>query len=181
MGKWNGFSEIWPVETPRSYSRVGDWIFGELDLTKLKIGDVASDFSLTDERGFPVRLKDFLGKKTVVLYFYPKDFTPGCTKEACSFRDEYKAFEEKGAVVIGVSLDSVESHSKFSKKYALPFALLSDNQKGVAKQYGVLGVGGALAKRVTFIINKEGKIAAVFPKVDVKQHAEEVLKAISNV
>lgn len=150
-------------------------------MTELKIGDVAPDFSLTDERGFPVRLKDFFGRKTVVLYFYPKDFTPGCTKEACSFRDEYKAFEEKGAVVIGISLDSVESHAKFSKKYELPFALLSDNQKEVAKQYRVLGMGGVLTKRMTFIINKEGKIAAVFPKVNVKQHIQEVLKAISNV
>ena len=150
-------------------------------VVELKIGDAAPDFSLIDERGFPVRLKDFLGSKTVVLYFYPKDFTPGCTKEACSFRDEYKAFEERGAVVIGVSVDSVESHAKFSKKYALPFALLSDNQKEVARQYGVLGIGGVLTHRVTFIISKEGKISAVFPKVDVKQHAQEVLKAISSV
>jgi thioredoxin-dependent peroxiredoxin len=149
-------------------------------MVELKIGDAAPDFNLIDEKGFPVRLKDFLGSKTVILYFYPKDFTPGCTKEACSFRDEYKAFEERGTVVVGVSVDSVESHAKFSKKYALPFALLSDNQKEVARQYGVLGIGGILTHRMTFIINKEGKISAVFPKVDVKQHAQEVLKAISS-
>ena len=95
---------------------------------------------MIDERGFPVRLKDFLGKKTVVLYFYPKDFTSGCATEACNFRDDYKAYEEKEAVVVGVSVDSFESHAKFSDKYNLPFALFSDNRKEVAKEYGVLGV-----------------------------------------
>jgi len=149
-------------------------------MTELKVGDVAPDFTLVDERGFPVSLKSLLGK-IVVLYFYPKDFTPGCTKEACSFRDNYKNFEERGAVVIGVSLDSAESHSKFSKKYDLPFTLLSDGQKDAARKYGVLGLGGAMSKRVTFVIDRNGKIAAVFPKVDVKQHSEEVLKAIGNL
>jgi peroxiredoxin Q/BCP len=100
---------------------------------KLKVGDKAPEFTLMDEQGRPVSLKSFLGKKPVVLYFYPKDFTSGCTTEACSFRDDYKAYEERGAAVIGVSLDSVESHAKFSEKYTLPFALLSDNRKEVAK------------------------------------------------
>jgi peroxiredoxin Q/BCP len=150
-------------------------------LTELKVGDTAPDFSLLDERGLPVSLKDYLGKKVVVLYFYPKDFTPGCTAEACSFRDDYKPIQDKGAVVIGVSLDSVESHLKFSEKYMLPFTILSDHKKEVAKAYGVLGVGGFLAKRVTFIINKDGKIAHVFTKVDVKQHSEEVLKALEEL
>jgi len=134
-----------------------------------------------DERGLPFSLRDYLGKKIVVLYFYPKDFTPGCTKEACSFRDDYKEIEEKGAVVIGVSIDSVESHAKFSKKHDLPFALLSDNRKEVAKKYDVLGIGGVLTKRVTFIIDKQGNIAAVFPKVDVKKHSQEVLNAIDRL
>lgn len=150
-------------------------------MTELKVGDTAPDFSLLDERGLPVSLKDYLGKKVVVLYFYPKDFTPGCTAEACSFRDDYKPIQDKGAVVIGVSLDSVESHLKFSEKYMLPFTILSDHKKEVAKAYGVLGVGGFLAKRVTFIINKDGKIAHVFTKVDVKQHSEEVLKALEEL
>jgi len=150
-------------------------------MTELKIGDRAPDFSLLDEHGLPVNLKDYLGKKAVVLYFYPKDFTPGCTAEACSFRDNYKPYQDKGAVVIGVSLDSVESHLKFSEKYALPFAILSDSSKQVAKAYGVLGVGGFLAKRVTFIIDKDGKITHVFLKVDVKQHSEEVLKALDEL
>lgn len=150
-------------------------------MTELKVGDTAPDFSLLDERGLPVGLKNYLGKKVVVLYFYPKDFTPGCTAEACSFRDDYKPIQDKGAVVIGVSLDSVESHLKFSEKYMLPFTILSDHKKEVAKAYGVLGVGGFLAKRVTFIINKDGKITHVFTKVDVKQHSEEVLKALEEL
>jgi peroxiredoxin Q/BCP len=150
-------------------------------LADLKVGDSAPDFSLLNENGLPVSLKDYLGKSIVVLYFYPKDFTSGCTTEACSFRDDYKIYQDKGAVVIGVSLDSVESHSKFSQEYKLPFLILSDNSKEVAKAYGVLGVGGFLAKRVTFIINRDGKITHVFPKVDVKHHSEEVLKAIEEL
>jgi peroxiredoxin Q/BCP len=150
-------------------------------LTDLKVGDVAPDFSLMDERGLPVSLKDFRGNKVVVLYFYPKDFTPGCTTEACSFRDNYKDFQDKGAVVIGVSLDSVESHTKFSEKHDLPFTLLSDKSKEAARAYGVLGIGEFTTKRVTFIINKDGKIAHIFPKVDVKQHSEEVLKALEEL
>ena len=93
---------------------------------------------MIDERGFPVHLNDFWGKKPVVLYFYPKDFTSGYTTEACNFRGDYKAFEEKEAVVVGVSVDSFESHAKFSDKYNLPFALFSDNRKEVANEYGAL-------------------------------------------
>jgi len=150
-------------------------------LTELNVGDTAPDFSLLDERGLPVSLKDYLGSKVVVLYFYPKDFTPGCTAEACSFRDNYKPYQDKGAVVIGVSVDSVESHLKFAEKHNLPFSILSDSSKEVARAYGVLGIGGFLAKRVTFIIDKKGKIAHVFPKVDVKQHSEEILKALEEM
>ena len=150
-------------------------------MAELKVGKTAPDFSLLDEHGLPVSLKDYIGKKVVVLYFYPKDFTSGCTAEACSFRDNYKPYQDKGAVVIGVSLDSVESHLKFSEKYNLPFAILSDRNKEAAKAYGVLGVGGFLTKRVTFIINKDGKITHIFPKVDVKHHSEEVLKALEEM
>jgi peroxiredoxin Q/BCP len=150
-------------------------------LPDLKIRDVAPDFNLRDENGLPVSLKDYLGKKVVVLYFYPKDFTSGCTVEACSFRDDYRLYEDQDAVVIGVSLGSVESHSKFSEKYNLPFQILSDNGKETAKAYGVLGIGGLLAKRATFIINKDGKITHIFPKVDVKSHSEEVLKALKEL
>jgi peroxiredoxin Q/BCP len=150
-------------------------------MVELKVRDKSPEFSLMDERGRLVSLRDYLGKKVVILYFYPKDFTPGCTAEACSFRDDYKIYEERGAVVVGVSLDSVESHMKFSEKYNLPFLLLSDSRKEVAKAYGVLGTGGFLAKRVTFVIDKEGRIAAVFPKVDVKHHSEEVLKVLDEL
>jgi peroxiredoxin Q/BCP len=150
-------------------------------LAELKVGETAPDFSLLDEHGLPVSLKDYLGKKVVVLYFYPKDFTSGCTAEACSFRDNYKPYQDKGVVVIGVSLDSVESHLKFSEKHNLPFAILSDRNKEAAKAYGVLGVGGFITKRVTFIINKDGKITHIFPKVDVKHHSEEVLKALEEL
>lgn len=136
---------------------------------------------MRDERGLPVSLKDHVGSKVVVLYFYPKDFTSGCTAEACSFRDNYRLYQDKGAVVIGVSVDSVESHSKFSEKYNLPFSILSDDGKDVARAYGVLGLGGFLAKRVTFIISKKGTIAHIFPKVDVKQHNEEVLRALEEL
>ena len=150
-------------------------------MSDLKVGDAAPDFSLLNEHGLPVSLNDYLGKKIIVLYFYPKDFTSGCTAEACSFRDDYRVYQDKGAVVIGVSLDSVESHSKFSEEHKLPFSILSDNNKEVAKAYGVLGVGGFLAKRVTFIVNKDGKITHIFPKVDVKHHSEEVLKALEEL
>ena len=150
-------------------------------MADLKIGDRAPDFTLLDAHGLPASLKNYLGHKVVVLYFYPKDFTSGCTAEACSFRDDYKLYEDEGAVVIGVSLDSVESHTKFSEEYKLPFLILSDNNKEVANAYGVLGVGGFLAKRVTFIINKDGTITHIFPKVDVKFHSEEVLKALKEL
>ena len=147
-------------------------------MPELKVGDTAPDFTLMDENGLPRRLKDYLGKNKVVLYFYPKDFTSGCTTEACKFRDDYRLYEEKGAVVIGVSLDTVESHSRFAEKYELPFPILSDNSKEVARTYGVLGIGGLATRRVTFIIGKDGRITHIFPKVDVKQHSEEVLKAL---
>ena len=150
-------------------------------MSDLKVGDVAPDFSLLNENGLPISLRDYIGRNVVVLYFYPKDFTSGCTVEACSFRDDYKLYEDEGAVVIGVSLDSVESHSKFSEKYKLPFSILSDRNKEAATAYGVLGLGGLLTKRMTFIINKDGKITHIFPKVDVKRHSEELLKALKEL
>lgn len=148
-------------------------------MADLKVGDRAPDFTLMDEKGHPRSLGDYLGKKTVVLYFYPRDFTSGCTVEAQRFRDDHALFEGKGAAVIGVSLDSKESHAKFSEKHALPFPLLSDSGKDVAKAYGVLGVGGLATKRVTFVINKEGIITNIFTKVDVGSHSAECLKAVS--
>ena len=148
-------------------------------MVELKVGDRAPDFTLMDEKGQPRSLKDYLGKKVVVLYFYPKDFTSGCTVEPQSFRDDYGLYEGKGSTVIGVSLDTKESHAKFSQKHNLPFPLLSDSGKDVAKAYGVLGMGGITTKRVTFVINKEGTIASIFTKVDVKKHSAECLKAVT--
>lgn len=147
---------------------------------KVKAGDNAPDFEGPTTEGKTLGLKDFLGKKNVVLYFYPKDDTPGCTKEACSFRDNLQPIRSLGAEIIGVSVDSVESHKKFSTKFSLPFPLISDKEKRIAKAYGVLRVTGT-TNRVTFIIDKNGKITKIFPKVDVSKHTEEVVAAIKEI
>lgn len=149
----------------------------------LNVGDTAPDFSLPAGDGKTLSLKEFRGKK-VVLYFYPKDNTPGCTKEACSFRDDIRKFERKGAVIIGVSADRVESHRKFADKYDLPFSLVSDEKKSLINAYGVwkkkslygrtfLGI-----ERSTFVIDEKGKIARIYRKVKVDGHSEEVLAAL---
>lgn len=147
---------------------------------ELKVGDLAPDFNLNSQDGKKISLKNFRGKK-VVLYFYPKDMTPGCTKEACSFRDNYESIMAKGAIVLGISADSVESHRKFREKFKLPFDLLSDETKEVSKLYGVWKQKSFLGKkfmgieRSTFIIDEKGKILAIFRKVKVNGHTEEVL------
>jgi thioredoxin-dependent peroxiredoxin len=147
----------------------------------LKDGDRAPDFTLPDQDNNPVTLSGFKGKK-VVVYFYPKDDTPGCTKEACSFRDANDLYLAKGAVVLGISADDAESHQKFRKKYNLPFHLLSDNGHQVLEQYGVWGKKNLYGKiiegitRSTFIVDENGIIIKAFPKVNPEGHAEEVLK-----
>jgi peroxiredoxin Q/BCP len=150
----------------------------------LKEGDTAPDFQTRDERGREVRLADFRGQK-VVLYFYPKDDTPGCTKEACSFRDSHSVFEDKNIKVLGVSLDDEQSHQAFISKYSLPFTLLSDTDHAVADAYSVYGeqtwgdkkyMGVA---RKTFLIDEQGLIKKVFDKVNVEQHSDEVLEAFA--
>ncbi len=152
-------------------------------MSTLSIGDPAPDFTLPTGDGTTLSLKDLRGKK-VVLYFYPKDNTPGCTKEACSFRDDVRKFERKGAVIIGLSADSVESHKKFAGKFDLPFPLASDEKKSVISAYGVwkkkslygrtfLGI-----ERSTFVIDEQGKIARIFRKVKVGGHSDEVLAAL---
>ncbi len=149
----------------------------------LEENTLAPDFTLESDQGGPVSLSDFRGKK-VVLYFYPKDNTPGCTKEACSFRDENAAISMKGAVVIGISPDSVASHAKFRGKFDLPFYLLSDPDKTVASMYGawaekvVCGKPSVGMTRSTFVIDEEGKIIKVFPKVKVDGHVQEVLAVL---
>jgi thioredoxin-dependent peroxiredoxin len=149
----------------------------------LKEGTKAPDFTLENSKGEKVSLSDFRGQK-VVIYFYPKDNTPGCTKEACSIRDNYAALEEKGAVVLGISADSVKSHAGFAEKFDLPFHLLSDPDKKVIQAFGAWGEKKMAGKsyegilRSSFVINEEGIISRVFDKVDTARHGEELLEVI---
>jgi peroxiredoxin Q/BCP len=148
-----------------------------------KVGDRAPAFSLPTGDGKTVSLKDFKGKK-VVLYFYPKDNTSGCTKEACSFRDNMAILKRKGAMVLGVSADSVDSHRKFADKFDLPFPLLSDEKKEMLKTYGVWKEKSMYGKkyygieRTTYVIDEKGTITHIFPKVKVDGHTEEILSVL---
>jgi len=150
----------------------------------LDVGDKAPAFRTTDQDGEEVALRDFKGKK-VVLYFYPKDDTPGCTTEACSFRDGWSRLRRKGIAVLGVSVDDEKSHRKFADKFSLPFPLLADTGKEIVKAYGVWGEKSMYGRkymgthRVTYLIDEKGKIAAVWPKVKPDGHADEVLAAAS--
>ena len=150
--------------------------------TIIKEGDKAPDFSVRDASGNTVRLKDLRGKK-VVLYFYPKDDTPGCTKEACAFRDSFAKFRKRGIEILGVSLDNERSHQKFAQKYDLPFRLLADTDRAVSESYGTYGEKKFMGRkymgnhRMTFLIDEKGKIKRVFSKVKPEVHAEEVLDA----
>ena len=129
---------------------------------KIRIGDAAPDFTLISTSGQKVSLKDYIGKKNIVLYFYPKDNTPGCIREACGFRDNYEVFKEMGAEVIGVSSDSLEKHHGFVKKHNLPFILLSDAEKKVRTKFGVPSTLGLIDGRVTYIIDKKGDVRHIF-------------------
>lgn len=145
----------------------------------MKTGDPAPDFELPDAAGKSVRLSDFAGKRPVVLYFYPKDETPGCTAEACAFRDSHEAFRETGAEVIGVSSDSEESHRKFAERHRLPFTLLSDHGGKVRKLYGVPPTMGLLPGRVTCVIDKKGVVRHVFDsQFNPKKHVSEALRIL---
>src|SRR5262252_2182145 len=128
----------------------------------IEVGDEAPDFTLPSQSGEPVRLHDRIGQHVVVLYFYPKDGTPGCTAEACAFRDSHEVFTDAGAEVIGVSSDSVDSHVAFASRHKLPFTLLSDQGGQVRKRYGVPPVLGLLPGRVTYVIDREGRVRHVF-------------------
>jgi thioredoxin-dependent peroxiredoxin len=151
-------------------------------MSLLSIGDKAPDFKTTDQDGEKVSLSDFKGQK-VVLYFYPKDDTPGCTKEACSFRDGWSKFRRKKIAVLGVSADDKKSHKKFADKFSLPFPLLADTDKQIVKDYGAWGEKNMYGRkfmgirRVTYLIDEKGKIAAVWPKVKPEGHADELLAA----
>ena len=150
------------------------------------VGDKAPAFSLEDQSGKTVKLSDLKGK-TVVLYFYPKDDTPGCTREACAFRDEHSALQKAGAVVLGVSPDSGPSHAKFSGKYRLPFPLLADTDHAVSEKYGAWGEKSLYGRkfmgitRSTYLIDGSGKVARVWPKVKVDGHVDQVLEAIREI
>lgn len=145
----------------------------------VQVGDRAPDFTLPNQSGEPVRLSDFLGKTDIVLYFYPKDDTPGCTTEACSFRDSYEVFKDAGAEVIGVSSDSAESHQRFAAKHRLPFILLSDADGALRKRYGVSATFGLLPGRVTYIIDKQGVVRNIFSsQFTPEKHISEALKTL---
>ena len=148
----------------------------------LKPGDDAPNFSLPDNQGRQVNLNDFKGK-WVVLYFYPKDDTPGCTTEACHFRDDFKLLENLGAQVIGMSIDDSFSHKKFAEKYNLPFPLLSDASGEVASLYGALNnfLVIKLAKRYTYLINPHGKIAKIYLSVDTSKHSQEIIEDLKKL
>jgi peroxiredoxin Q/BCP len=141
----------------------------------LSVGTMAPSFTTIDDEGKTVSLSDFQGK-VVVLYFYPKDDTPGCTKEAQSFRDNYDQYQGKDMVVLGVSMDDQASHKMFKEKYGLPFQLLVDSDGAITKAYDV--DGGGYSKRVTYIIDSEGKIARVDEKVKTDTHAQDILAAV---
>ena len=151
----------------------------------IKEGSTAPAFKTNDANGETVSLKDLRGQK-VVLYFYPKDDTPGCTKEACSFRDSFADFKKQGIEVLGVSTDSAASHQKFTAKYKLPFTLLADTDHSIADAYGVYGEKKFMGrtymgvKRITYLIDEKGKIKKVFEKVKPDEHANEVLAAFAD-
>ncbi|MBE9049858.1 peroxiredoxin [Nostocales cyanobacterium LEGE 11386] len=148
----------------------------------VKVGDTAPDFTLPAQDGSTVSLRDFRGQQAVVLYFYPKDDTPGCTAESCAFRDQYEVFKTAGAEVIGVSGDSSESHQKFAAKHNLPFTLLSDKDNQVRKQYGATTAFGLIPGRVTYVIDKEGVVQYVFDSMlNFKGHVEEALKTLQEL
>ncbi|HEX5036362.1 MAG TPA: peroxiredoxin [bacterium] len=147
----------------------------------LKSGQPAPDFFLKDQNGAVVRLSDFKGKP-LVLYFYPKDDTPGCTAEACTFRDSFEVFTDAGAAVVGISSDSPESHKQFAKKNKLPFKLLSDEDESVKKAYGVYTMMGLWSGRVTFVIDGKGVVRHVFSsQFQPKKHVDEALEVLKHL
>ncbi len=148
---------------------------------KLQVGDTAPDFKVNDQDGNPVKLSSFKGHK-VVLYFYPKDMTPGCTAQACDLRDNYKLLQKRGYTVLGISSDDEKSHRKFADKEKLPFTLLADTDKAVHEKYGTWGEKSMYGRkfmgtlRTTFVIDEKGKIEEIISKVDTKAHTKQILK-----
>jgi peroxiredoxin Q/BCP len=148
----------------------------------VKVGDTAPDFTLTSQTGASVSLKDFRGQQNVIVYFYPKDDTPGCTAEACAFRDSYEVFKDAGAEVIGISDDSQQSHEKFASKHQLPFTLLSDTGNKVRQLYGVPATMWIMPGRVTYVIDQQGVVKHIFDSMlDFKAHVSEALKTLEGI
>jgi peroxiredoxin Q/BCP len=145
----------------------------------IQVGSKAPDFTLPSQSGAPVRLQDRLGERVIVLYFYPRDDTRGCTAEACAFRDSYEVFADAGADVIGISSDSVDRHAAFAGKHQLPFTLLSDEGGHVRKRYGVPAVLGLLPGRVTYVIDRQGTVRHVFSSMtNIGQHVSDALETV---
>ena len=149
---------------------------------ELKKGDSIPNFKAKDTKGNDFDSQKLIGQKPLVIYFYPKDNTPGCTAQACSFRDQYEDFKDLGAEVIGISSDTVESHQKFMKQYKLPFILLSDHDKKIRRLFGVpSGMFGMLPGRVTYVVDKEGKIIMVFDSMLATKHIPKALEAVKKL
>lgn len=148
----------------------------------LQLGDKIPEFSATDSNGATFESTSIVGKKPVVIYFYPKDNTPGCTAQACSFRDQYEDFKDLGAEVIGISSDSITSHEKFAQQYQLPFILLSDNDKKIRKLFGVKAdLFGLIPGRVTYVADKNGIIQFIFDSMNAKNHIPKALETIKKM
>ncbi|MCF8365679.1 MAG: peroxiredoxin [Bacteroidales bacterium] len=150
---------------------------------KLKVGQKIPSFILPDQDGKDFNIKDLLGKSNIVIYFYPKDDTPGCTAEACTFRDQFVDFKDAGAEVIGISSDSVESHRRFAEKHHLPFRLLSDMDKKVRKSFGVPGdMLGLIPGRVTYVMDKTGEVQHIFnSQLNAAKHVEEAIAVLKRL
>jgi peroxiredoxin Q/BCP len=154
----------------------------KINVLSIRIGDKAPDFELTNQRGSKTRLCDLIMNGNVVLFFYPKDDSPGCTREACAFRDSYEVFKEAGAEVVGISSDSEDSHQHFADKHNLPYTLLSDTGGTVRKLYGVPNTMGILPGRVTYIIDKQGVVRHIFnSQLNLIGHIEEALKILKSM
>src|ERR1051326_4375384 len=148
---------------------------------KVQVGDPAPDFTLPSIAGKPMNLSSFIGQKDIVLYFYPKDNTPGCVAEACAFRDSYEVFKDAGAEVIGISADTGKAHEQFAQQHHLPFILLSDADGAVRKRYGATAILGLIPGRVTYVIDKQGIVRHMFSSMSPDGHVSEALKTLEEL
>ena len=150
-------------------------------MKKIEIGSKIPEFSLPDQNGNVININDYIGKKNLVIYFYPKDDTPGCTKEACYFRDQYEIFNQADAMIIGISSQSVESHKKFAEKYHLSFTLLSDESSVVRKMFGAISLG-LIPGRVTYVVDKKGIVKYIFDsQTEPTKHVDEALRILKDM